>query len=287
MATELLLNFANDLSSKRKNEGISIQQIHQKTRIEVKFIEAIEKANFDIMPELYMRAFIKEYAETIGLKGEDILKKYDLAKSGKTQETVETITQTQVQEKPLQAIQYDSTPNETKDTPTKKVVVNKNFIYAVSSGALIVIAAFLYVLLFENAPKEIIKETPYEEILQENKERFEIKKEPESPLVNLSPDSLYLKVVTNARVWIKVKIDDSLSTDFTSQAGETHLYAASTKFYVVLGNAGGVNLFLNEVPLKIDALSGSVRTLEIDKDGVKSIKPVNTSKPALNDAPGN
>ena len=286
MANELLLKFAGELTAKRKQEGITLQQIHQKTRIEIKFLEAIEKANFDIMPELYMRAFIKEYSDTIGLKPAETLKKYDLAKSGKTEEDVVNVPIEAEQEKQTPAKQFDAIYSEPKEVAAK-VVSNKNFIYAVSSGFVIIIAVFLFVVFFNDSSKEIVKETPYEEIIQENKERFEVKKEEEPVVQKFASDSLYLKIITTAKVWIKVKIDDSTQTDFMSEPNVTRIYSASNKFYVVLGNAAGAQLFLNEVPLKFDALSGSVRTLEIDKDGVKSVKPASTPKTAPTNAAGN
>ncbi|MFH1198249.1 MAG: RodZ domain-containing protein [bacterium] len=286
MASELLTIFANELAAKRKKEGLSLQQIHQKTRIEIKFLESIEKANFDIMPELYMRAFIKEYSETIGLKADDTMKKYDLAKSGKTQEDIVSQPVEQEQIKPKPAIQFDALHAEPKEVASK-VVMNKNFVYAISSGVIIILSVFVYMVFFNNSSREIVKETPYDEILQENKERFEVKKEETPTIQKLSSDSLYLKIITTTKIWIKVKIDDSTQTDFMSEPNITRIYAATNKFYVVLGNAAGAQLFLNEVPLKFDAVSGSVRTLEIDKDGVKSVKPISSPKTVPPNATGN
>ncbi|MEW6701711.1 MAG: helix-turn-helix domain-containing protein, partial [Bacteroidota bacterium] len=86
MATEALKRFSDELKFIRESKGITLQQIASRTKIDLKFLQAIEDANFDILPELYMRAFIKEYAQSIDINTKEILQKYDLANTGKIEE---------------------------------------------------------------------------------------------------------------------------------------------------------------------------------------------------------
>ena len=79
----MLKKFAEDLREARIKSGISLQQIHFKTRIDIKFLEAIENGDFDILPEVYLRAIIREYVNFIGLDEKVEMYKYDLAKAGK------------------------------------------------------------------------------------------------------------------------------------------------------------------------------------------------------------
>jgi len=88
MATELLIKFAEELKSARETKGLTLQQIASRTRIDLKFLQAIEDSNYDILPELYIRAFIKEYAQTLDLNPNETLQKFDIAKWGKTDQIV-------------------------------------------------------------------------------------------------------------------------------------------------------------------------------------------------------
>ena len=61
MSLEELKKFSNELKEHREKTGITLQQISQKTKIDIKFLKSIEESNFDILPEIYIKAFIKEY----------------------------------------------------------------------------------------------------------------------------------------------------------------------------------------------------------------------------------
>ena len=73
---------AEELKEARLKNNLTIKQLAAKTRIDIKFIEAIEEGNFSFLPELYVKAFLKEYANVVGLDQDKILKKYELSKEG-------------------------------------------------------------------------------------------------------------------------------------------------------------------------------------------------------------
>ena len=53
----------------------SMQQI---TKIQKRYLIAIEDEKFDELPgDFYVRAFIKQYADTVGLDGKELLREYD------------------------------------------------------------------------------------------------------------------------------------------------------------------------------------------------------------------
>ncbi len=67
MSNQLLKKIADELREARQKKKISIDQIFTKTRIDKKYLNAIEDGNFSIMPDVYIRAFIKEFAKNVGL----------------------------------------------------------------------------------------------------------------------------------------------------------------------------------------------------------------------------
>jgi len=73
---------AEELKEARIKNNLTLKQLSAKTRIDVKFLEAMEEGNFSFLPEIYVRAFLKEYAGVVELNPEIILKKYKAAKEG-------------------------------------------------------------------------------------------------------------------------------------------------------------------------------------------------------------
>ncbi|WP_413627151.1 helix-turn-helix domain-containing protein [Fructilactobacillus vespulae] len=67
----------SQLSKARENAGISIDTLQKKTKIQKKYLVAIENNDFDALPgKFYVRAFVRQFANTVGLDGEEILKQY-------------------------------------------------------------------------------------------------------------------------------------------------------------------------------------------------------------------
>lgn len=62
------------LKEVREAKGLSIDQLHEITKIQKRHLVAIEEGNYDVLPgAFYARAFIKQYADAVGLNGEELL----------------------------------------------------------------------------------------------------------------------------------------------------------------------------------------------------------------------
>ena len=79
----MLKKFTDELKEQREKAGITLQNVAAKTRIDIKFLEALEDGNFNFLPEIYVKAFIKQYSKVVGLDEEETLQKYILVKEGK------------------------------------------------------------------------------------------------------------------------------------------------------------------------------------------------------------
>ncbi|KXY47159.1 helix-turn-helix domain-containing protein [Bacillus mycoides] len=65
------------LTEARETKGLSIDQLHEITKIQKRHLVAIEEGNYDVLPgAFYARAFIKQYADAVGLNGEELLVEY-------------------------------------------------------------------------------------------------------------------------------------------------------------------------------------------------------------------
>ncbi|MEO8666125.1 MAG: helix-turn-helix transcriptional regulator [Ignavibacteria bacterium] len=107
---EMLKTFAEDLKAVREEKNLSLRTISQQTRLSISILENLENGDYTFQPQAYIRAFLKQYINSLGLDTEDVLFDYDLARSGKykpkRQNTIsedasqKEITQEPVEEKP-------------------------------------------------------------------------------------------------------------------------------------------------------------------------------------------
>lgn len=66
------------LQKARQDKGYTLDDLQQITKIQKRYLIAIEDEKFDELPgDFYVRAFVKQYANTVGLNGEELLKDYD------------------------------------------------------------------------------------------------------------------------------------------------------------------------------------------------------------------
>lgn len=68
------MSIGNRLKQEREAKKLSLEEIREKTKIQTRYLEAIEKEKFEIMPgNFYVRAFIKEYASAVGLDPDRVM----------------------------------------------------------------------------------------------------------------------------------------------------------------------------------------------------------------------
>lgn len=66
------------LRDARVEKGYTLNTLQQMTKIQKKYLQAIELGNYDEMPgSFYVRAFVKQYADTVGLDGDKLLEEYE------------------------------------------------------------------------------------------------------------------------------------------------------------------------------------------------------------------
>lgn len=74
-----------ELQKARLDKGLSLDDIQQTTKIQKRYLAAIENGQFDQLPgAFYERAFVRQYANAVGLDVADFMKNHDI-----TTETVE------------------------------------------------------------------------------------------------------------------------------------------------------------------------------------------------------
>jgi cytoskeletal protein RodZ len=280
----MLDRFSEQLRKARLKKGVSLQQMAARTRIDFKFLEAIDNGNFNFLPELYVKAFVKQYAKAVDLDEQETLKKFEDAKAGKVTDEDEPKslleqkieirkTQPDIQkEKPTPI--FDGTIPDLKKTDNPDEMKKKLRILIYAAG--IVLAGFIVFFAFiDRSSSIVVEELPYEKVLEETKDRYEVKDKTVEPTqIPISPDSLTLQFANVDSVesaWVMVIYDDIKKEDFLLYPKNTKTVHATDNFKFTLGNSGVILLKLDNQLLNFEGKKGSVRHYEITRNGIQRL----------------
>ena len=265
-----LENFAKELKAKREAKNISINDIYGKTRIDAKYLSKIEEGDFSFIDDVYIRAFIRKYAEAVDFQPDEAIKMYNAALLGKSVDEVSESNNEDnheakdgVEKKSTESLSY-SELTEKKNNP---LLLLGLFVVVVLMGA-------LYYLFVQKGSEEIIIEPKIGEILKEQKAtddtpKFEVKKEKVViPEKVVEVDSLLLKINASDTVWFRITIDNRINDEFILNPSHSKTLMAESKINLLLGNAGGVELILNGEKLNFSGKKGEIRNISVDADGI-------------------
>lgn len=247
-----LESFAAELKKMRVDRQISLMDISAATRINLKFLEALEEGNFAVLPQTYIRAFIREYADQVGMDPKEAMRKYDDLKQPRAAERPEagpaahTVPATKSEEQTLlnQVLLY----------------VQKNAVFLLLVGLSL---AFLIYLVrpTSDASSSAISEVPFDKVIQEQEAALPKKEGPVPLPVLTSPaqrDSLLLEMVTRDSVWMTIMIDASPIKEYLFPPNRKGSWKAQEKFALTMGNAGGATFRLNGVEIGALGRPGAV-----------------------------
>lgn len=72
------MGIGEKLKEARQQTGLTLNDVQEMTKIQKRYLQAIEEGNFHILPgSFYAKAFIKEYANAVGLNANELLEIYE------------------------------------------------------------------------------------------------------------------------------------------------------------------------------------------------------------------
>lgn len=266
----MLDKFAEELHEAREKSGVSLQQMALKTRIDIKYLEAIDKGDFAFLPEPYVKAFLKDFARLVGLDETRIIQKYEAAKKGKSlgEKTDHTPDENEGEKPvtPRKVHTYDATPPKPDGGSgtgfNRRILINGLIVIGI-----IIIIVVLFLNLINGSDDIVIAEKPIEEIIEDNRQRFEEPQQNAADQVQLS-DSLNLTVLASDTSWVQIIYDDKNRDEFTLFPNSQKTIRAGNNFKITLGNSGAVKFRLNNQSVEFSGKAGSVSYVQINKDGL-------------------
>ncbi len=230
------MGIGETLKKAREERGLTLEEVAEKTKIRHRYLEAIEKENFEIMPgNVYVKGFIRNYARFLGLRPEPL---------------VALFTERHAQEQPV--------------PETIQVQEERNSRLRRKSLAFVFVAAVLFLLAFggiyafmqQSAPPQQAQDdfaAPFDFGLQNDSgQNLSPPDQSAEPRVSPPPQkapaqkgvSLVLNVVQDS-CWMRVVVDGE--TKFTGEltANQSRSFHAKERIELKLGNAGAVQVQVN------------------------------------------
>lgn len=285
------------LREERLRKGIKLSEISEFTRIRTGFLEAIEADQFDQLPgNFYARSFIRQYARYIGLDDPELEAeiKRQLGEPGPVVSTQEVLSG-------LTVSGPEKSPVLWRTQPTSRRL-------AYATAALVALAGFLGVYLSwrhiraraqaDWEASQLAQAAPAATAPGEvGPSRAEPATEPASaPAAQQSPPAqqaippaaqeaaqpaaLTVEVAAEKDSWIEVRADGQVVFSNTLPAGQSRTFRATERVRIVTGNAGGLRIVRNGVPLGPVGPEGQIRTIELTREGQTVLPPRPKPAPA-------
>jgi len=231
-----LVRIGKFLKEKREEKGLSIVNVSKVLLLRKSAIEAIENGNWDNLPhQVYVKGYIREYANFLDISNQLAPFLVDVV------------------EPPI----TENIPVPQENTTPRRRIPKRVFIY--SSIIFILISVFIY----EQTQKIQIIPQNYD-----NTEQVSTKPNPadvktdKKPAPEL-PEVKRLMVTCHERSWVSIVIDGAEKKEFMLSPHEIIMLNAKEGFDLLIGNAGGVKLFLNGKDTGFTGKNGEVKRIKL------------------------
>ena len=264
-------DFYKELKELRVEAGISLEEIHSRTKISLEALRSIESGQFNKLPRTYIRLFVRAYANEIGADDakalrelEKILNKESIVDEGKesiVDEGKESIVDEGKESIVDEGKELYNRFKYLKQNTEKKIIDQikpwsisaKNIRTDTVKGIALLSILIFSIYIIRQINKEeaskalILYSSDFEEegpitnhILQND---FDLFAESVQMMEEKSP--LTLKIATVERVWYKIKIDTLILIEDILPSGDNRLYEFSDSLTVLFKYSKGLNLYLN------------------------------------------
>jgi transcriptional regulator with XRE-family HTH domain len=284
-------NFFLLLKKAREDKNISLAEISDATLISLKMLEALERGDTRVVPQAYIRAFIREYATVVDLDKNEIINKYDAwldsTDEVKTAEpTPQAVRQPREQEKQKPSLVEPVTQAAPSRNSLEWLVPMLSKI-ALAIGVLVLLNIVLWNWLGKD-DETPTKETPFRDIVKQHeanaagddttggsghglRDSIRASVPASFPSAFMARgDSLTLVASTTDSVWLEIVADDDILTEHYLQPNSRIAWRAKNEFWITsIGNPDAIKFTLNNKPISFPFKRGMVaRDIRVTRDSV-------------------
>jgi cytoskeleton protein RodZ len=253
------------LRAARELQGRSIEDIALATRIDRKYLCEIEQGVIPAMPLTYIRAFIRDYAQTVGLDMAEVLS--DTGAEG-------TVPDDEQQQPDI------VTPPSFNISTVRKSPVNQYKILFLLAMLVILGLVGTIVWLRQDNTVTPTKEIPFSEAIKDREQKLTVSTPTDSsPSPKLSPaaiaqiDTLLLEAVASESVWVRIAVDGVTAPEKMIPRFSRMSWKAKQSFVLSIGNAAAASFTLNGRKLgTLSPIKRQMNNIKFDRETLRKLQ---------------
>ena len=246
-------SFGEWLRRQREMREISLRDIADRTKISLRYLEAMEADRFDILPApLFAKGFLREYARYVGLSPDEVVNHY----------------------LSVQAPQEGAEERKAEETRPGRERARKTRgwtwgLFLLLAGALLLALVALFAWWGQKRRDDTATQQPPPPIAAPPSVTPKASTPP--PAAPSAPLEVSLDFTENC--WVEAVIDGKNRLSELRVQGESLQLEAKERIVLTLGNAGAVEIQVNSLPLELGKKKGEVvHDLQIDLDTVQELR---------------
>jgi len=257
------------LKNLRLEKGLSLEEVHKKTRIHINILKAIEEDNLVNVSPVYLKGFLKIYCNFLGVQPREFIVDYK-------EPPVSTHYFSKAADKP------DFSPK-VPDFKFKgfKFQISKKTVFLAVKVVLVIVAVVLIFnfLKFLGSRRRSMPEKIKAASVQEKAHRESLAVKPlpvkrqEEPAVKPAVTGVRLIIRAKEDCYVQLKSDGHAVYQGTIKKNRFESWTAKEKIEFSLGDAGAAVLEVNGKPIpSLGRRRQSVKNILINKEGLISIQ---------------
>lgn len=249
-------SFGEWLRRQREMREISLRDIADRTKISLRYLEAMEADRFDLLPApIFAKGFLREYARYVGLSPDEVVNHY-LA-----------VHQPEEVDQP-----GDATLIAMERKRRKKGRSWTWGLFLLLAGALLLALVAFVSWMVEKRDDEPTTTPPPPQVVAPQPNPQPVSSPPPPPEREAPKTPLEVTLDFSADCWVRVMVDGKTALEEQRVQGESLQFGGQQSVAVKLGNAAAADIQVNGYPFEFDKTPGKVVELVIDLDTVRALR---------------
>jgi cytoskeletal protein RodZ len=237
------LSFGRYLQAIRLEKKISLEQVAALTRIGVGNLLLVEQENHEQLPaEVFVKGFLRAYAAAIGADGDEAVRLYESSLDG-----VRKITES------------EASVGKSETRLGWKLIISFGLLLCIVAVFIMVISILRHTAGTNESSQSTPPAAEEKSVATDSREGAGLSLESAKKV----PERLSLQITALENTWVKVIIDEKESTAYNLSSGDDIELEATSGYNLLIGNAGGIKITLNDKPVAIPGKSGQVVTIHL------------------------
>jgi cytoskeletal protein RodZ len=237
------LSFGQYLQTLRLEKKISLEKVSEETRIGLGMLKLIEKEEHDKLPaEVFVKGFLRAYARAIGADGGEAVRRYESRLN----------------------VVLELSGSQTKSGPPNAALWWKLMLVVVLYFGLILLT--LYGIAFVEAYSDrqtVLESQAIGEQPAATNAQVPNNLEAEGDSEDSDSDKYLLRITAREETWMKIIADNGAPSEYQLSPGEQLELEASSNFNLLVGNAAGVKITLNDKQIPVLGKDGEIINLNL------------------------